>query len=343
MIKPMMKEVLLYKKLERENVQCKTCAHGCFILPGKRGVCGMRENIDGKLFALNYGKSVACNIDPIEKKPLFNFLPGTLSLSVAAAGCNFTCLNCQNYDISQGCKTLSEIPGKDMPPEEIVKTALKNNLPSISYTYTEPTVFLEYALETMKLARKAGLKNIWVSNGFMSAESAELVIPYLDAINIDIKGFSEEFYRQNCGGRLEPVLETCKMMKKAGVWLEVTTLAIPGKSDSAEIFKKIAKFIRKELGVETPWHISQFSGAISWKLQKLPETPVKTLKNAYKIGKEAGLKYVYTGNIPGLDSENTYCPKCNELCIEREGYKIKDLSVGGKCPKCKEKLDIIYE
>ena len=338
-----MKEVLLYKKLERENIQCLTCAHGCFVLPGKRGICGMRENIDGHLFVLNYGKAVACNIDPIEKKPLFHFLPGTSSLSIAAAGCNLICSNCQNYDLSQGCKTLTEVPGKEMTPEEVVKMALKNKVPSISYTYTEPTVFLEYALDIMKLAKKAGLKNVWVSNGFMSKESAELVIPLLDAANIDIKGFTEEFYRQNCGAHLEPVLETCKMMKKAGVWLEITTLAIPKKSDSPEMFKKIAKFIKRELGEETPWHISQFSGAISWKLQSLPDTPIKNLKSAYKIGKDAGLKYVYTGNIPGLDSENTFCPKCNELCIQRAGYKISDLSQNGECPKCKTKLNIIYK
>lgn len=338
-----MKEVLIYKKLERENVQCQTCAHGCFILPGNRGICGMRENISGRLFALNYGKAVACNIDPIEKKPLFHFLPGTFSLSVAAAGCNFACLNCQNYDLSQGCKTLAEIPGKDISPEEIVKTALKNKVPSISYTYTEPTIFLEYALDTMKLAKKAGLKNTWVSNGFMNKEAAETIIPFLDAINIDIKGSTEEFYRQNCGAHLEPVLETCRTMKKAGIWLEIATLAIPKKSDSPEMFKKIAKFIKKELGEKTPWHISRFNGSISWKLQKTPDTPVKTLKSAYKIGKEAGLKYVYIGNASELALENTFCPKCGELCIQRSGYKIKDLSLSGACPKCKKEIEIIYK
>ncbi|MFA5248916.1 MAG: AmmeMemoRadiSam system radical SAM enzyme [Candidatus Paceibacterota bacterium] len=337
-----MKEVILYKRLERENVQCQTCAHCCFILPGKRGICGVRENIDGKLFALNYGKAVAMNIDPIEKKPLFHFLPGTSTLSVAAAGCNFSCLNCQNYDISQGSKALPEIAGKEISPKEIVKTALKNNLPSISYTYTEPTVFLEYAMETMKLAREAKLKNVWVSNGFMSEESAKFITPYLDAINIDIKGFSEEFYRNNCGAHLEPVLRTAKLMRKAGVWLEITTLIIPTKSDSPDMLKKLAKFIKKELGEDTPWHVSQFSGVISWKLQKLPNTPVKKLQMAYNIGKEAGLKYVYIGNVPGLDSESTYCPKCNELCIKRVGYDTKDCAKKGACPKCGEKLSIVY-
>ena len=336
-----MKEALLYKKLKDKKVRCQNCAHYCAILPGKRGICGVRENIDGKLFALNYGKAIACHIDPIEKKPFYHFLPGSYSLSIATVGCNFACKNCQNWDISQGFKGVKEIPGEDLPPEEIVKLALKNNLPSISYTYTEPTIFLEYALETMKLAKKAGIKNNFVSNGFMSEESAKLVIPYLDANNIDIKSFSDEFYRENCGGRLKPVLETAKLMKKSGVWVEITTLSIPTLSDSEEMFKKIAKFIKEELGPETPWHITQFSGAISWKLQHLLDTPVETLEMAYKIGKETGLKYVYTGNVPGLPTEDTFCPKCKALCIDRTNYIIHRHDKNGKCPKCGTNLDLI--
>jgi len=251
--------------------------------------------------------------------------------------------NCQNWDISQGFKDKKEIPGEDISPEEIVKIALENNLPSISYTYVEPTIFLEYALDIMKLAKKAGLKNNFVSNGFMSEESAKLVIPYLDANNIDIKSFDDKFYKENCGGRLQPVLDTAKLMKKSGVWVEITTLAIPTLSDSEEMFIKIAKFIYEELGPETPWHISQFSGAISWKLQHLPDTPVETLETAYKIGKEAGLKYVYTGNVPGLPSEDTFCPKCRALCIDRMNYVIHRHDKSGKCPKCGENLDLILK
>ena len=356
-----MKEAYLYKKLADKKVhpvksrkagilpeaelfnrvKCQNCAHRCIILPGKRGICGVRENINGKLYALNYGKAVACHIDPIEKKPFFHFLPGSYSLSIATVGCNFACKNCQNWDISQGYKEAKEIPGKDLPPEEIVKIALKNNLPSISYTYTEPTIFLEYALDTMKLAKKAGLKNNFVSNGFMSPESAKLVIPYLDAINIDIKSFDDKFYRENCGGRLQPVLDTAKLMKKSGVWVEITTLVIPILSDSEEIFRKIAEFICKELGPETPWHVSQFCGAISWKLQHLPDTPVETLQSAWKIGKEAGLKYVYTGNVPGLPSEDTFCPNCHALCIDRTNYLIHRHDKAGKCPKCGQGLNLI--
>jgi len=219
--------------------------------------------------------------------------------------------------------------------------AIKNNLPSISYTYVEPTIFLEYALDTMKLAKKAGLRNCFVSNGFMSEESAKLIIPYLDADNIDIKGFDDKFYKEVCGGRLQPVLDTAKLMKKSGVWVEITTLAIPTLSDSEEMFRKIAKFIYKELGPETPWHISQFSGAISWKLQDLPDTPVETLQKAWKIGKEVGLKYVYTGNVPGLPSEDTFCPKCGTLAIDRTNYIIHRHDKNGKCPKCGQNLSII--
>jgi len=336
-----MKEALLYKKLKDKKVQCRNCPHFCVITPGKRGICGVRENVDGKLFALNYGKAIAVNIDPIEKKPFFHFLPGSYSLSIATVGCNFRCLNCQNWDISQGFKGVKEIPGEDSSPEKIVELAIENKVPSISYTYTEPTIMIEYALDTMKLAKKAGLKNNFVSNGFMSEESAKLVIPYLDANNIDIKGFSEEFYQKVCGGRLKPVLDTAKLMKKSGVWVEITTLAIPGRSDSEEMFRGIAKFIYEELGSETPWHISQFSGAISWKLQHLPDTPVETLEKAWKIGKEVGLKYVYMGNVPGHKAENTYCPKCGEIAINRMNYIIHRHDKSGKCPKCGEDLNII--
>ena len=338
-----MKEVYLYKKLSEKKVQCQTCAHRCVILPKKRGICGVRESQNGKLYALNYGKAIAVNIDPIEKKPFFHFLPGSHSLSIATVGCNFRCDNCQNWAISQGFKELKEIPGEDLAPEKIVEIALKNNLSSVSYTYTEPTIFLEYALDTMKLAKKAGLKNIFVSNGFMSEESAKLIIPYLNANNIDIKSFSDKFYQKHCGGRLQPVLNTAKLMKKSGVWLEITTLVIPTLSDSEENFKKIAKFVFNELGSETPWHVTQFSGAISWKLKDLPDTPVETLKKAYKIGKKTGLKYVYTGNVPGLDLEDTFCPKCKALAIDRVGYFIKRYDKNGKCPKCNNDLNLILK
>ena len=338
-----MKEAYLYEKLSEKKVQCQNCAHYCVIVPGKRGICGVRENIDGKLYALNYGKAIAVNIDPIEKKPFFHFLPGSYSLSIATVGCNFICRNCQNFDISQAPKPNKPVLGEDLPPKEIVNLTLKNKLPSISYTYTSPTVFSEYALDIMKLAKKAGLKNNWVTNGFLSKEVLELIAPYLDAANVDLKGFSEEFYQRNCGGRLQPILDTLIEMKKKKIWVEITTLAIPTLSDSEQMFKDIAKFIKEALGIETPWHISQFSGAISWKLQHLSETPVETLEMAYRIGKETGLKYVYTGNVPGMPSEDTFCSKCNVLVIDRTGYRISRRDKQGKCPKCGENLNLILK
>ena len=336
-----MKEAYLYKRLTNRKVQCRNCPHYCVIGVGKRGVCGVRENIDGKLYALNYQKAIASHIDPIEKKPFFHFLPGSYSMSLATVGCNLSCLNCQNYDISQGPKPDRPVLGENLPPKEIVDITLKNKLPSISYTYTEPTVFLEYALETMKLARKAGLKNAWASNGFISPEAAELIIPYLDAINIDLKSFSDEFYRKYCGARLEPVLDTLKLMKKSGVWVEVTTLVIPTLSDDESMFEEIANFIKEELGAETPWHVSQFCGKISWKLEYLPDTPVETLQKAYQIGKKRGLKFVYTGNVPGLPSEDTFCPKCNSLMVDRTRYIIHRYDKKGKCSKCGADLNFI--
>ena len=309
----------MYKKPNNQTTQCQNCAHYCVIEPGKRGICGVRENINGKLYALNYAKLAACNIDPIEKKPFFHFLPGTRSLSIATVGCNLKCLNCQNWDISQEVKETKEIPGDYLLPEDIIKIALKNKVPSISYTYTEPAVFSEYALAIMKLAKKKGLKNVWVTNGFWSRELLDWVSPYLDAANVDLKSFSNEFYIKNCGARLQPILDNLKRLKRKNIWLEITTLVIPTLSDSKEMFKDIARFIKQELGNETPWHISQFSGAISWQLKDLPETSVDTLKMAYEIGKETGLKYVYTGNVPGLPTEDTFCPECGTLAIDRTG------------------------
>ncbi len=361
-----MKECYLYKKLSGKKVQCRNCAHYCVIENGQRGICGVRENREGKLYSLVYGKPCAINIDPIEKKPFFHFLPGTQSLSVATVGCNFACYSCQNWSISQGPRIFKKIdpvrdktPGasdgyqrqpisngvesENISPEEIVKMAKKYKVPSISYTYTEPTVFLEYALDTMKLAKKAGLKNTWVTNGFLSKETFDLVVPYLNAANVDLKSFDDNFYQKYCGGRLQPVLDTLKRMKKKGVWVEITTLVIPTLNDSEKIFKNIAEFISKELDQETPWHISQFSGAISWKLQNIPDTPVETLKKAWQIGKKAGLKYVYTGNVPGLDSEDTYCPKCETKAIERNGYLITRHDKNGQCSKCNGDLNLILK
>lgn len=292
-----MKEALLYKKLKNEKVQCQACAHYCVISSNKRGICGVRENQKGKLYSLVYGKAIAVHIDPIEKKPLYHFLPGTYSLSIATVGCNLACKNCQNHDISQGSKPDKPILGQEMSPEKIVREALDNHCPSISYTYTEPTIFLEYALATMKLAKEKGLKNIWVTNGFMSPQTLNLIIPDLDAANVDLKSFDDNFYQKYCGGRLKPILENLKELKRKGIWLEITTLIIPGLTDQEKMLKKIAQFIKKELGPETPWHISRFFPEVSWQLQDLPATSLEIIEKASQIGLQAGLKYVYKGNI----------------------------------------------
>jgi len=292
-----MEEVLLYKRLSDKKVQCQSCAHYCVIENNERGKCNVKENKNGKLFSLVYGKVAALSVDPIEKKPLFHFLPGTYSLSFCTVGCNFKCLNCQNYNISQIPRENNDIFGKDLSPEKMVSIALENNLPSISYTYTEPAIFLEYALKVMKLARKKGLKNVWVSNGFWSQELFNLIYPYLDAVNIDIKSSEDSFYIKYCGAKLKPVLDTLKRLKEKRIWTEITTLVIPTLNDQEKVFKEIANFIKNELGEETPWHIDRFFGSISWKLQNIPDTPIKILEKAKQIGKKVGLKNIYIGNI----------------------------------------------
>ncbi len=333
-----MKEAYLYKKLKDKKVQCQNCAHYCIILPNKKGVCKVKENQNGKLYSLNYGKIIACNIDPIEKKPFYHFLPGSYSLSIAEVGCNFKCANCQNWDISQMPYLLNRIEGQKTSPKEIVEMALKNKLPSISYTYTEPAIFSEFALDVMKLAKNDGLKNIWVSNGFWSKELFELISPYLDAANIDLKSFEDGFYNKYCFGRLQPVLDTLKRLKSKNIWTEITTLIIPTLNDSEENLKNIAEFIKSEMGSETPWHISQFRADISWKLKNLPDTSIASLKRAREIGKRTGLKYVYA---PGSGFEDTFCQKCNAKIIERKGYSVKRFDNKGKCSKCKADLPLI--
>ncbi len=343
-----MKQAILYKKLKDKSVRCQVCNHHCLILNGKRGICGVRENQNGKLFSLVYNKAIACNVDPIEKKPFFHFLPGSHSLSIATVGCNFSCLHCQNWDISQGPKENGQILGENLPPQEIVNLALKYRVPSISYTYTEPTIFIEYALETMKLAKKQGLKNNWVTNGYMTPEALKTIAPYLQAANVDLKFFNNNLYFKVCGAKLQPILDSLKLMKKLKIWLEITTLVIPGYTDlpagkagTDNQFKKIAEFILKQLGPETPWHVSRFYPC--YKMTDVSPTPPELIYQAAEIGKKTGLKYVYTGNLPGDKGENTYCPKCQTLIIQRIGYEIKRFDKNGRCPKCQEKIDLILD
>jgi pyruvate formate lyase activating enzyme len=336
-----LKEAMFYEKLEDELVNCDLCSHRCRkIADSKRGICGVRENRDGKFYSLVYGKVVARSIDPIEKKPLFNFLPGSRSYSIATVGCNFRCDNCQNYDISQMPKERGIIVGHDVSPEEIVSAAKVNNCESIAYTYTEPTIFFEYAYDTAKLAKKEGIKNVFVTNGYITSEALKKISPYLDAANIDLKSFKDNFYRKRCGARLKPVLDSIRLYKSLGIWIEITTLIIPTLNDSEEELRKIAELI-SEVGEDTPWHISQFYP--TYKLITLPRTPVATLRKARKIGLEAGLKYVYEGNVPGENGENTYCPNCEKLLIHRFGYQIIENKIkNSTCTYCGAKIDGLY-
>jgi len=334
-----MKEASWYKKLSEERVRCDLCNHHCVIDNGKRGICGVRENKNGILSSLVYGKIIASNVDPIEKKPLFHFHPGSYSMSIATVGCNFKCTHCQNSDISQMPAENKRIMGQDAPPEAIVRAAVQNDCASISYTYTEPTIFMEYAVDVAKIAKDKGLKNVYVTNGYMTEEVLNDVYPYMDAANVDLKGFTEEHYQKICGARLKPVLESIKLMKKLGVWVEITTLLIPTINDSDDDLRGIAEFILS-VGAETPWHVSRFHP--TYRMLDIPSTPVRSVVKAREIGLDVGLRYVYTGNIPGDNGENTYCHNCGKTLIQRYGYNIGEINIkDSKCAFCDADIDII--
>ena len=332
-----MKESMFYENLNGK-VRCHLCNHQCVIKEGKRGICSVRENREGKLYSLVYGRSVAIGIDPIEKKPFFNFYPGSTAYSISTVGCNFRCLNCQNWDISQMPKGKEgRIIGEELPPEKIVADAKRRGCRSIAYTYTEPTIFFEYAYDTAKLAHKEGIENVFVTNGYTSTEAIKEIAPFLAAANIDLKGFSEDFYHKVSGAKLQPVLDNIRLYKELEVWVEVTTLIIPGYSDDENQLKEIAGFI-KSVDENIPWHVSAFYPA--FKLPDVPPTTVETLRKARDIGIKAGLRYVYEGNIPGEGGENTYCYSCGEPVIKRYGFQIIENKLdNGKCPKCRTQMD----
>ncbi len=333
-----MKEAMFYEKVSDNVVKCNLCSHRCpRITDSKRGICGVRENRKGTLYSLVYGKVVANAVDPIEKKPLFHFLPGSRAYSIATVGCNFRCGNCQNFEISQAPRYRGTIPGQDMSPEDVVAAAERYNCESIAYTYSEPTIFFEYAYDTAKLASKEGIKNLFVTNGYITEEALVEIKPYLDAANIDLKSFRDDFYRKNCGTRLQPVLDSIKLHKSLGIWIELTTLIIPTLNDSEEELRRIAEFI-KEVGEEIPWHISRFYP--TYELIDLPPTPIDTLRRAREIGLKAGLRYVYEGNVPGEAGENTYCYECGKLLIRRYGYRILENKIDGSaCSYCSAQIN----
>lgn len=327
-----MKEAMFYERQADGRVRCGLCRFRCLIGNGARGICGVRENQGGTLYSLVYGKLCAEHVDPVEKKPLFHVMPGSTSYSIATVGCNFRCRHCQNYTISQ-VERHGPIQGAESSPLEVVQRARASHCGSISFTYTEPTISFEFAYDTVRLAREAGLRNIFVTNGYISKEPLTLIAPYLDAANIDLKGFSEEFYRDIVHARLAEVLDSIIEYRKQGVWIEITTLIIPGLNDAEQELQGIASFIYSNLGADTPWHVSQFHP--TYLLTDHPRTPVDTLRRARDIGRAAGLRYVYEGNVPGEGGENTCCPSCKTMLIERYGYTIASNRVhNGTCPDC---------
>jgi pyruvate formate lyase activating enzyme len=332
-----MKEAMLYSKRPDGGVDCVLCHHRCVIRPGRVGLCSVRENRDGTLYSLVYRRLIAQHIDPIEKKPLFHFHPASASYSIATPGCNFRCVFCQNFSISQMPRDLEQIEGTDVSPEEIVAAASRQRCTTISYTYTEPTIFMEYAYDTGRLAREAGIKNVWVSNGYMTPEALDVIAPYLDAINVDLKSFSAETYRKMMGARLEGVLETLQLFRPRNIWLEVTTLIVPDMNDSEKELRQIAEFVAS-LGREVPWHVSRFHP--DYKMDDRDATPPRALERAVAIGRAAGLKYVYSGNVPGDPNEHTYCPSCGKRVIERMGFRIGRYDVeNGACRFCHTIID----
>ncbi len=336
-------EAYLYESLENNTVKCNLCNHRCNIKDGRRGICGVRENRGGVLETLVYSKVIARNIDPIEKKPLFHFLPGSLSYSIATVGCNLKCRFCQNADIAQMPSDHNgRIVGDAFSPEDVVAAALKGGCETIAYTYTEPTIYFEFAYDTAKLATEKGIRNIFVTNGYMTEEALQMIHPFLDAANVDLKAFTEDFYKTTCKAKLVHVKETLKQMKSLGIFVEVTTLIVPGLNDDKKELENLSSFLVDALGPETPWHISRFHP--TYKLTDHLPTPVETLVRAREIGINSGLKYVYTGNVPGESGEKTFCYQCGHLLIDRWGFYIQDNRIkNGKCSQCGAAVDGVWD
>ncbi len=336
-----MKEAMFYQQGKGTEVICGLCCHRCHIKEGKRGICGVRENKEGKLYTMVYGRLVSEHVDPIEKKPLFHLLPGSRSFSISTVGCNFRCLHCQNYQISQYPHLQGgEITGRQTSAESVVDDAVQSGCVSISYTYVEPTIFYEFAYDCAVLARKRQLKNVFVSNGYMTPEVAHHLAPVLDGINIDIKAFTDDFYKKVCKARLQPVLDSVRLMYELGVWVEVTTLIIPGLNDSARELRELARFI-KNVSPAMPWHVTAFYP--TYKMMDRERTPIETLRKAREIGLAEGLRFIYEGNIPGGGGENTFCPACGTTLITRFGFSVRQVNMtGGRCGKCGERIEGVW-
>ncbi|MCS7254239.1 MAG: AmmeMemoRadiSam system radical SAM enzyme [Armatimonadota bacterium] len=327
-----LKEAMWYVKLNLKKVRCDLCPRKCVVDDRERGFCGVRENRDGIYYTLVYSNPCAVHIDPIEKKPFFHFLPATLSFSIATAGCNIECAYCQNWEISQ--RRPEQTENIYMPPKRVVELAKHYGCKSISFTYTEPVVFYEYMVDTAKLARHANIRALMVTNAFIEPKPMQEACKVLDAVKVDLKAFSEEFYRKICRGQLKPVLKAIEVIKSTGTWLELVVLIVPKLNDSPTEIKQMCNWVKTNLGSDVPIHFSRFIPM--YKLRNLPPTPVETLERCHDIAKEIGLRYVYIGNVFGHPAESTYCPNCNSVVIQRMGYKTSISGLrGNKCAKCK--------
>lgn len=327
-----MREAMLCEKLPDGRVRCELCAHRCLIAQGKKGICQVRENQGGTLYTLVYGRTISRSVDPVEKKPLLHFYPGSTAYSIATPGCNFRCRWCQNWEISQMPREQHLITGREASPEQVVAAAQDADCRSIAYTYTEPTVFFEYTHDIARLTRAVGRANIYVTNGYMTSEMLTTLQPYLNAANVDLKAFRDETYRRYVGARLQPVLDSLKRIKAADIWLEVTTLVIPGINDDPAELRDAAEFVAHELGPDTPWHISGFIPA--YKMTNVPPTPIESLLQAKEIGLQSGLRYVYCRDESG--ELNTFCHACGHLLVRRSGFRVIENHVtpGEGCPHC---------
>lgn len=330
------KKIAMFQEETPRGIMCRICPNECVLKEGEVSKCNNRKVHNSKLFTMAYGNPCSVNIDPIEKKPLYHFFPGSRAYSIATAGCNLVCLNCQNWTISQ--TSPDKTRNYDLMPEKVVNEAIKSSCKSIAYTYSEPVTFYEYTYETAMLAKKSGVRNVVKSNGYINPEPLKKLCPVIDAANIDLKTFNETTYLKLSGAKLQPVLDSLKIYRDSGVWLEITNLIVPTWTDKIDEIGKMCKWLGENGFKDTPLHFSRFYP--THKLEQLPPTPVEILDKAAKIANEEGLKYVYTGNVPGSEKSDTKCPSCGNIVIARQGYRITQNNLsGGKCNKCNGKID----